>query len=93
MIAGALYMAASAGGLILSATVGFIGIHDGLGVPWATTSLVVELVGLVIVAGTLAARAPAASRRGLGLPLPSLWWCCAASAACRAQLRVAVSVD
>ena len=48
MIAGAIFMAASAGGLILSATVGFVGIHDGLDVPWATPSLVVELVGFVL---------------------------------------------
>jgi hypothetical protein len=41
------YMAASAVGLVLSATVGFLGIHDGLGVPWATPSLAVELVGFV----------------------------------------------
>jgi hypothetical protein len=45
------YMAASAVGLLLSATVGFVGIHDGLGVPWATTSLVVELIGFVVLAG------------------------------------------
>jgi hypothetical protein len=44
------YMAASAVGLLLSATVGFVGIHDGLGVPWATTSLVVELIGFVLFA-------------------------------------------
>lgn len=48
MITGAIFMAASAGGLILSATVGFVGIHDGLDVPWATPSLVVELVGFVL---------------------------------------------
>jgi hypothetical protein len=58
VIAGVLYMAASAGGLILSATVGFVGIHDGLGVPWATPSLIVELVGLVVLAGALATRLP-----------------------------------
>jgi hypothetical protein len=47
----ALYMAASAAGLLLSATVGFLGIHDGLGVPWAATSLTVELVGMVLLGG------------------------------------------
>jgi hypothetical protein len=45
------FMAASAVGLLLSATVGFVGIHDGLGVPWATTSLVVELIGFVLFTG------------------------------------------
>jgi hypothetical protein len=44
-------MAASAGGLLLSATVGFLGIHDGLGVPWAATSLTVELIGVVLLGG------------------------------------------
>lgn len=43
------YMAASALGLILSATVGFVGIHDGLGVPWASPSLAVELAGFLIL--------------------------------------------
>lgn len=50
MIVGAVFMASSAGGLILSATVGFVGIHDGLDVPWATPSLVVELAGFVLFA-------------------------------------------
>jgi hypothetical protein len=63
LAAGALYMAASAGGLVLSATVGFVGIHDGLGVPWATTSLGVELVGLVLLVG--AAAVPAVRRRDI----------------------------
>jgi hypothetical protein len=50
VLGGAGYMAASATGLLLSATVGFVGIHDGLGVPWATTSLIVELAGFVLFA-------------------------------------------
>lgn len=49
VIGATIYMAASAIGLILSATVGFLGIHDGLGVPWATPSLVVELAGFVVL--------------------------------------------
>lgn len=52
VLGGALYMAASAGGLLLSATVGFLGIHDGLGVPWAAWSLSVELAGAVLLGGT-----------------------------------------
>ena len=57
-LGGALYMASSAGGLILSATIGFVGIHDGLDVPWAATSLVVELIGFVVfvLAGAIAVR-------------------------------------
>jgi hypothetical protein len=50
VLAAAGYMLASAAGLLLSATVGFLGLHDGLGVPWAMTSLVVELVGFVLLA-------------------------------------------
>jgi hypothetical protein len=45
------FMAASVVGLLLSATVGFLGIHDDLSVPWATPSLVVELAGFVLLAG------------------------------------------
>jgi hypothetical protein len=58
LIAGALFMASSAGGLVLSATVGFVGIHDGLDVPWATPSLVVELAGflLFVLASSIALR-------------------------------------
>lgn len=48
MLGGAVFMAAAAGGLILSATVGFVGIHDGLDVPWATPSLAVELAGFIL---------------------------------------------
>jgi hypothetical protein len=55
VLGAALYMAASAAGLILSATVGFLGIHDGLGVPWAATSLIVELLGLVLLSAAGAA--------------------------------------
>jgi hypothetical protein len=50
VLAAAGYLASSAGGLILSATVGFVGIHDGLNVPWASTSLGVELAGFVVLA-------------------------------------------
>jgi hypothetical protein len=49
VLAGAMYMAASIGGLVLSATVGFLGLHDALSVPWATPSLIVEIVGFVLL--------------------------------------------
>jgi hypothetical protein len=55
VVIAAVYMAASAGGLILSATVGFVGVHDGLGVPWAAWSLTIELIGLVLLSGAGAA--------------------------------------
>ena len=51
---GALYMAGSAGALVLSATVGFLGIHDGLGVPWAGWSLGVELAGVGVMGAAAA---------------------------------------
>jgi hypothetical protein len=54
VVSAALYMAASVGGLLISATVGFLGLHDGLGVPWATTSLEVELAGMVLLGGASA---------------------------------------
>ncbi len=49
IVAGALFQIASVIGLVLSATVGFLGLHDGLGVPWATNSIIVELIGFVIL--------------------------------------------
>jgi hypothetical protein len=49
VLAGAAFMAASIGGLVLSATVGFLGLHDALSVPWATPSLIVEIVGFVLL--------------------------------------------
>jgi hypothetical protein len=49
VLVGAIFQAASVIGLVLSATVGFLGIHDGLGVPWATDSIIVELVGFVVL--------------------------------------------
>jgi hypothetical protein len=49
VLGAALYMAASATGLLLSATIGFLGIHDGLGVPWAATSLTIELIGAILL--------------------------------------------
>jgi hypothetical protein len=54
-VAGALYMAATIGGLLMSATVGIFGFHDGLDVPWATSSLVIEAVGLVVLVAAGAA--------------------------------------
>jgi hypothetical protein len=52
VLGAALYMAASATGLLLSATVGFLGIHDGLGVPWAAASLTIELIGAILLTAT-----------------------------------------
>lgn len=51
---GALYMAASAVALLLSDTVGFLGIHDSLAVPWAGWSLGVEIAGFALFSGAAA---------------------------------------
>jgi hypothetical protein len=59
-VAGAVYMASTIGGLLISATVGIFGFHDGLSVPWATSSLVIEAAGLVVL---LAAGAAFFARR------------------------------
>ncbi|MCU1617639.1 MAG: hypothetical protein JWO98_5179, partial [Frankiales bacterium] len=45
VVAGLLFCAGSVTALLLSATVGFLGLHDGLGVPWAGWSLGTELAG------------------------------------------------
>ncbi len=54
LLVGAGFMASSAAGLILSATVGFVGIHDGLDVPWATPALAVELAGFLLLSAASA---------------------------------------
>ena len=53
VLAGAAYCLGSAVALILSATVGFLGLHDGLSVPWATASLTIELAGGAVLLGCL----------------------------------------
>jgi hypothetical protein len=52
VLAGAMFQAASAIGLTLSATVGFVGVHDGFDVPWATPSIIVELIGFLVLAAS-----------------------------------------
>lgn len=49
LAAGAAFCGGSVIALVLSATVGFLGLHDGLGVPWATWSLATELAGFVVL--------------------------------------------
>jgi hypothetical protein len=51
VVAGLLFCAASVVALLLSATVGFLGLHDGLGVPWAGWSLATELAGFLVLTG------------------------------------------
>ena len=47
--AAALFLAGSVVALLLSATVGFLGLHDDLSVPWAGWSLATELAGFVVL--------------------------------------------
>ena len=51
VVAGLLLCAGSVVALLLSATVGLFGLHDGLDVPWAAPSLGLELAGLVVLTG------------------------------------------
>jgi hypothetical protein len=51
VVVGLLFCAGSVTALLLSATVGFLGLHDGLGVPWAGWSLGTELAGFVVLTG------------------------------------------
>lgn len=48
-LAGAAYMAASVGGLVVSIRWGLFGYDETLGAPWATFSLLDELLGLVVL--------------------------------------------
>jgi hypothetical protein len=50
VLAGVAYCGGSVLALVLSATVGFLGLHDGLSVPWAGWSLASELAGLLALA-------------------------------------------
>jgi hypothetical protein len=49
VLAGLLFCGGSVVALLLTATVGFLGLHDGLGVPWAGWSLGIELAGFVVL--------------------------------------------
>jgi hypothetical protein len=60
VLAGVGFCGGSVVALLLSATVGFLGLHDGLNVPWAGWSLVSELAGFVAL---LAAAALVLRRR------------------------------
>lgn len=51
VLAGLAFCAGSVVALLLSATVGFLGLHDGLNVPWAGWSLTCELAGAVVLLG------------------------------------------
>ena len=47
--AGLAFCAGSVVALVLSATVGFLGLHDGLDVPWARWSLASESAGVLVL--------------------------------------------
>jgi hypothetical protein len=64
MAAGAVMMAATAAGLLLSAGIGLFGFQESLAVPYAMSSLVVEFAGAAVLAA--AAAIVLATRRGPG---------------------------
>jgi hypothetical protein len=54
MAAGAVMMAATAAGLLLSVGIGLLGFQESLAVPYAMSSLVVEFVGAAVLAAAAA---------------------------------------
>lgn len=64
MAAGAVMMAATAAGLLLSAGIGLFGFQESLAVPYAGSSLVVEFAGAAVLAA--ASAIVLAARRGAG---------------------------
>jgi len=50
VVSGFAFCAGSVVALVLSATVGFLGLHDGLDVPWARWSLASESAGALVLA-------------------------------------------
>jgi hypothetical protein len=62
MAAGAVMMAATAAGLLLSVGIGLFGFQESLAVPYAMSSLVVEFAGAAVLAA--AAAIVLAARRG-----------------------------
>jgi hypothetical protein len=54
VIAGVTYLGGSLVALLISATVGFLGLHDGLDVPWAGWSVAVESTGFMVLLGAAA---------------------------------------
>ena len=62
LVAGAVMMAATAAGLLLSAGIGLFGYRESLAVPYAMSSLVVEFAGAAVLAA--AAAIILAARRG-----------------------------
>jgi uncharacterized membrane protein len=68
LAAGAVLLAATAVGLLLSAGIGLFGYRESLAVPYAGTSLAVEFTGAVVlmVAAVIALVASLATRRSRG---------------------------
>ena len=54
LAAGAVLMAGTAVGLLLSASIGLFGFQESLAIPDAQTSLVVEFIGAAVLAGAAA---------------------------------------
>ena len=68
LAAGAILLAATAVGLLLSAGIGLFGYQESLAVPYAETSLVVEFTGaaVLVVAAVIVLIASLATRRSHG---------------------------
>jgi hypothetical protein len=56
------FLASTIGGLVLSATVGIFGFHDGFNAPWALSSLVLEGAGVAVLSVAAALRWSASRR-------------------------------
>lgn len=54
VVAGAIYLASTAAGLLISTRIAIFGFNGSLDVPWATTSLYVEIIGAAVLACTAA---------------------------------------
>ncbi len=63
-LAGAVFLGATAAGLVLSATVGVLGFHDGFDASYAGLSLAVEGAGMVLYALAAALRIRACTTAG-----------------------------
>jgi hypothetical protein len=71
LAAGAIVLAATAGGLLLSASIGLFGYRESLAVPYAETSLVVEFTGAAVLAAAAAIILAERSRQGASRSNPS----------------------
>jgi hypothetical protein len=65
---GALFLLATAGGLLASAWFGIFGFSEDLAAPYAGMTLVIEFAGAAVLAGAAIAMAPRRRRQAAGAP-------------------------